>query len=285
MAAPRGPVRGARTLTRTARDDASPTGLLHLGFEAGADGTRLAHQVGRAPLRCVRAFGLPSGERVAQLLHVGPGVMAGDRLDLRVDVASGARALLVAQSAAKLHAMRGDAEAHQRVTLHVGPGASLEYHPGLTIPFAGTAYRQRIEVDLAEGARFVMVERWSAGRVARGERHAYRRVESHVRVRRGGQLVYADALVLDPADADGPAVFDARAYLACAVRVGGSAETVGRVAAEPHVDTAHYGSDAVDVVRASADDGVALQRALTRAWCAWRAADALPSIALERYGS
>lgn len=285
MAAPRGPVRGARALTRAAWDDAQPTGLLHLGFEPGADGTRLAHQVGRAPLRCLRAFALPSGERVAQLLHVGPGVMAGDRLDLRVDVAAGARALLVAQSAAKLHAMRGEAEARQRVALRVGPGASLEYHPGLTIPFAGTAFRQRIEVDLDEGARFVMVERWSAGRVARGERHAYRRVENHVRVRRCGRLVYADALVLDPDDADGPAVFDARAYLASAVRVGGAEEPDGPFAAEPHVDTAHYRSDAAHVVRAVADDGVALQRALMRSWHVWRAADALPAIALERYGS
>lgn len=236
-------------------------------------------------MRCVRAFALPSGERVAQLLHVGPGVMAGDRLGLEVDVAAGARVLLVAQSAAKLHAMDAGRDARQTVRFRVGAGASLEYHPGLTIPFAGAAYGQRVEVDLEDGARFVMLERWSAGRVARGERHAYRRVESQLRVRRCGRLVYADALVLDPDDAAGPTVFDASAYLASAVRVGGTAAPAAAPPPDDGVDLAHYTSADVDVLRTLADDGVALQGALQRAWRSWRRADGLACVPLERYGS
>jgi len=239
----------------------------------------------RAPLRCLRAFPLAGGERLAQLLHVGPGVMAGDRLELVVDVAAGARALLVAQSAAKLHAMPEGTDAHQTVVARVGAGASLEYHPGLTIPFAGAAFSQRIEVDLEPGARFVMLERWSAGRIARGERHAYRRVASGLRVRRSGRLVYADALVLDPEEASGPAVFDDHAYLASAVRIGGREAPEPILDAANGVDAARYRSGDVSVLRALANDGVALSATLQRTWLTWRVADGLAPVRLERFGS
>jgi len=274
-----------------ARQSAGPAGArgrLELQFAASHDGTWLRHQSSRAPLRCLRAFALPGGERLAQLLHVGPGIMAGDELELDVRVEPGAHALLVAQSAAKLHAMDGDAQASQRVSIHVAAGGSLEYHPGLTIPFSGSAFRQRIEVELEGDARFVYVERWAAGRIARAERHGYRRIASQLLVRRDGRPHYADALVLEPAHAAGPAIFDAHDYLAQGVCIGGGA-------APPQPDASleddgaavsvfPVGADGV-ALRALAHDGVSLQRALQRHWHAWRSASARPLVALDRFGS
>ena len=233
----------------------------------------------------MRAFPLPSGERLAQLLYVGPGVMAGDDLALEVEVGPGAAALLVAQSATKIHAMRAPGAAHQAIRFRVAAGASLEYHPGLSIPFAHSDFSQRIEVDLAAGARFVMLERWAAGRVARGERHAYRRVASSLRVRSAGELVYADALALEPHLAAGPSVFDGRAYLASALRVGGADLSEPPNAAEAGVELGSYRSGRAWIVRALADDGAALQRSLVHLWRSWRHADDLPAVALERFGS
>ena len=101
-------------------------------------------------------------------------------------------------------------------------------------------------MDLEPGARFVLTERWACGRVARGERHAYRRVDSRLHVRVSGRLAYADALVLAPDFTDRPGVFEAHAYLAT---------------------------------------GVALQRAVTQRVDAWRARDGRASVAWARFGS
>jgi urease accessory protein len=250
----------------------------------------VASQASRAPLRCVRAFPLASGERVLQLLHVGPGVMAGDRLELDVDVGPGAQAVVVAQAATKLHAMDGDGHATFDVRLRVAEGGSLEVHPGLTIPFARSAFRQTVHVDLAPGARFAWVERWAAGRLARGERHAYRHASSRLRVRVDGVPAYADALVLEPARAAGVGVFEGRGYVASALFVDGqedeAAAALVDLAPPPGVAAAAYtvGPGRV-ALRASADDGVALRAFLTEVVDRWRAAGGRPALALDRYGS
>jgi urease accessory protein len=222
------------------------------------------------------------------VVHVGPGVMAGDRLMFTLAAEPGAQAVVVAQSATKLHAMDDGADAEHVVRVRVAAGASLEVHPGLTIPFARSAYRQRIEVELDPDARFVLVERWASGRVARGERHAYRRAESRLHVRVAGRLVYADALVLDPACAHQAGVFDGHSYLATGVAFGVPASAPNLPLAPPGADPAlalvDLGEDRT-ALRALGHDGVALQRALTRQMDAWRRADGRPALALARFGS
>jgi len=246
----------------------------------------LARQASRAPLRCIRPFALDGGEVVLQLLHVGPGVMAGDRLELDIDVAAGAHAVVVAQSATKLHAMEPPGSAEQRVRLRVADGGRLEVHPGLTIPFAGSAFRQSIEVDLEAGAEFAWFERWSCGRVARGERHAYRGASSRLRVRVDGVPVHADALELDPTTAAGPGLFEGRAYVASGVFVGGGDPRLASFTDRGGVTMAAYplGPDRW-AARALADDGVALRAAVLGWSTAWRAAAGRPALDLDRYGS
>lgn len=274
----------------------APTGALTLRFAAGPHGTRLRHQAGTAPLRCLRAFDLGGGEAIAQVIHVGPGVMAGDRLALTLEAEPGAQAVVVAQSATKLHAMLDGAHAEQHVHVRVGAGASLEWHPGLTIPFARSAFRQRVEVDLEPGARFVLVERWARGRVARGERHAYRWVESRLQVRVAGRLAYADALVLDPDVADLPGVFDAHAYLATGVAFGVTDAPGDEAAGGTAEEAEHAPSAGTDLatlalrgdrvaLRGLGHDGVALQRAVTRRVDAWRAHEGRACVTWARYGS
>ena len=246
----------------------------------------LARQASRAPLRCVRPFALATGEVVLQLLHVGPGVMAGDRLELDVDVAEGAHAVVVAQAATKLHAMEPPGVAEQRMRIRVAAGGRLEFHPGLTIPFAGSAFRQSVEVDLEEGAAFAWFERWSAGRVARGERHAYRHASSRLRVRVDGVPVHADALELDPERAAGPGLFEGHAYVASGVIVGGGDPGLGSFSEQAGVTQAAYplGPNRW-AARALADDGVALRAAVLGWSTAWRAASGRAALDLDRYGS
>lgn len=220
-----------------------------------------------------------------QLLHVGPGVMAGDRLELDVHVGAGAHAVLVAQAATKLHSMETPGEAEQRVRLRVAAGGRLEVHPGLTIPFAGSAFRQSVEVDLEAGASFAWFERWSSGRIARGERHAYRRASSRLRVRVDGVAIHADALELDPETAAGPGLFEGHAYVASGVMVGGDpglasfVETDGAVAAAYPLGPDRWAA------RALADDGVALRATVLEWSTAWRAAEGRAALDLDRYGS
>lgn len=135
---------------------------------------------------------------MVQVLHVGPGILGGDDLEVRVDVEPGAKAVLVSQSATKILGMETGGGARQRAVLTVRDGADLEYYPGLVIPFAGASYRQVHEVRLEGAARLGIMEIVALGRTARGEISAFRSLSTRLRVWHEGRLIFGDALELTP---------------------------------------------------------------------------------------
>jgi len=87
----------------------------------------------------------------------------------------------------------------QDIRLSVGPGARLEWVPEVTIPFAGSRFRQSIHVDLAPGATVVLWDAMASGRVAMGERWAFTSLENEICIRTalGGSIVERYRLVPD----------------------------------------------------------------------------------------
>lgn len=188
---------------------AAGTARLRLSFVRRRDGaTQLASSFAQAPLRAHRAFAAPDGSAVVTLVHVGPGLLAGDRLEIEVQVGAGASVILLAQSATKVHTMPTGASAGQGFHASVAEGGRLEVHGGLVVPFPGAELDQETSIDLAADASVVWTERWCLGRHRRGERATFRRMTSLLRIRRDDQLVYADRLVLDarPEAPVGPSV-------------------------------------------------------------------------------
>jgi len=93
------------------------------------------------------------------------------------------------------------------VRLAIGPHAVVEWVPDHTIPFAGSALRQTIDVELDETAGLVLVDAFSAGRIALGEAWRFTVLDSAISIRdQHGWLLY-DRFVLrgraDVARADG----------------------------------------------------------------------------------
>jgi hypothetical protein len=97
------------------------------------------------------------------------GIAGGDELDLALDVAAGAHALLTTPGAAKWYRSAGP-WARQRVAIKVAQGAALEWLPQETIIFDGAAARISIEVRLARDARYLGWEIVCLGRTGSGER-------------------------------------------------------------------------------------------------------------------
>src|SRR5205814_416747 len=123
--------------------------------------------------------------------HVGAdlGVMERDARRQRgarpfvfTNLRSGAHACLTTPSATKVYrTVAGPAE--QTVRLTLAPGARLEWVPDHTIPFAGSAFQQRVEAEVPEGAALVLIDAFAAGRVARGEAWRFALLDSALSVR------------------------------------------------------------------------------------------------------
>lgn len=187
---------------------------LELTFLCRANQTYLADSFAEVPLKVVRPFGLGDGRVLVQLLNVGPGLLAGDRYELRVKLGSGAKVVLVNQSATKLHTIPSGGFARQRLKVEVAADAALEYYPGLTLPFRDSDVDFETMVQLSGNARFAILEQWAMGRMGGGESFAFRRLSNQLRVSRNRHLVYADRLDLTPPLAKRPGITDGAAYVA-----------------------------------------------------------------------
>ena len=127
---------------------------------------------------------------------LGGGMVDGDAIRLRVDVAPGAAAVLASQGQNRIYrSVRGCRSA---LAAEVGEGAFLALLPDPTVCFAGASYQQKTELRLARGAAAVAVDVLASGRSARGERWAFRRYEGELSLRSGDRLLIAERLLLDP---------------------------------------------------------------------------------------
>lgn len=150
---------------------------------------------------------------------LGGGFVDGDRVALDVSVKPGARAVLGTQASTKVYRAER-ASCRQELTARVGDGALLVCAPDHVTCFSGARYEQRLAIELAATASLVLVDAFTAGRVARGERWAFARYASRISIARAGVPVLEDAVILDPAEGDLAARFGRFDALATIVVLG-----------------------------------------------------------------
>lgn len=137
-----------------------------------------------------------TGALEAVMVNTAGGVACGDTFAIDLDLAPEADLVLTTTAAEKIYRSDGPvSRIENRVSL--GAGARLAWLPQETILFDRARVRRRFEADLAGGAALLAVEIVAFGRAARGERITAGLFADAWRVRRAGQLVYADSFVLD----------------------------------------------------------------------------------------
>ncbi|WP_312875016.1 urease accessory protein UreD [Actinomadura litoris] len=205
-------------------------GVLELGFGLADGRTELTAHYQRSPLHTTRPLypdpGRPDMPTV-MFMSSGGGVLQGDRYRIGLDCVPGTSVHFTTQTATRLYRMEHD-YATQTVDLRAGPGSYVEYLPATTIPFGGSRFYQRTDVTLAPDATVVLGEKLMAGRLARGERHAYTAYCADLEVRDpDGRLLFADPVRLVPGEraVTGPACMGgfgiaASLYVVTAARSG-----------------------------------------------------------------
>lgn len=205
------------------------------------------------------------------MVNSSGGVAGGDRLDLAVDVAAGASAVLTAQAAERFYrASEGSVAARVRGAVTLAGGARLDWLPQESILFDGSALDRALDIEMAEDAVFLSIEAVLFGRAAMGETVRHGLLRDKITVRRAGRLVFHDAVRLD---GDMAAALDRAA-------VGGGARAMATV-----VYVAPDAPDRLDALRASLAgveagveagascwDGMIVARLLARDGAALRAA-------------
>jgi urease accessory protein len=154
-------------------------------------GHRLAwlRQSGAAKIMCPRNHMDEAFEAV--LLNTAGGLAGGDRLRWEASAGRNAMLRVTTQTAERVYRSNsGDALVETR--LRAEAGATLEWLPQETILFDGSRLSRTLSIELAEDAELLAVEAIVLGRRAHGERVRSGFLRDHMRVRRGGRLIFAD---------------------------------------------------------------------------------------------
>jgi len=170
------------------------------------------------------------------LVHLG-GILAGDRYDLHIALGDGARARITTAAATQVYRMP-QGEATQDIRIELGPGSRLEWLPEPTILFGGARFTQTTMVTLGAGARLVLLDVLTPGRLARGEVFQFDRYAARLEVCDAAKrLLLAERALLEPRrhDLSAPGVLGATPVLGSLYILGdgvdaerGCAQVTGR---------------------------------------------------------
>lgn len=174
---------------------------LELGFARREETTRVVHRRHAGPLRVQRML-YPEGAGCchALILHPPGGIAGGDRLEIDVQLESGAHALLTTPGAAKWYRAGDAASARQTLTLRVADGACLEWLPQESILFDGARVVQHGDVTLAPGAAMFGWDIVQLGRLAAGEQWQQGFWQQRMRLERAGRTVWLEQAHLEATD-------------------------------------------------------------------------------------
>ena len=169
-------------------------GGVDIGFERRG-GKTIAADFGESGGYRVR---LPDSEHglEAALLNTGGGMAGGDRVAHTVTARRGASALVTTTSAERVYRTLG-AQTGVSVRLTVERDAHLIWLPQETLLYDGAALDRQLAADVEPDAILTILDMTVFGRVASGETLQDAALRDTWRIRRGGQLVFAENLRLD----------------------------------------------------------------------------------------
>jgi urease accessory protein len=180
---------------RLSPDGSGRIGGVRLSLVADNGAAQLGDCYQQVPLRVLPPFRFGADQpALLYLLNPTAGLLDGDAQLVRLCAGPDTRAVVVGQSATRIHpAVHGLCT--QQYAVSVAAGAVLVVLPGPAIPFQGCRYYQRVSVELEEGAGLVWGDLWTAGRCARpedAEQFRFQTLVQEFAVRRQGRLIYRD---------------------------------------------------------------------------------------------
>ena len=242
------------------------SGALRLVAAHTDSGSAVEDVAESGPLR-VRFPRIRENRLEAILLNTAGGIAGGDKLEFRIETREDASLAITSQAAEKIYRSNG-LTSRISVSLKAERGSELFWLPQETILFDRARVEREIEADVSSEGSLAICEAVIFGRDAMGEKVSRGLLRDRWRIRRGGKLIFADALTLDG---------DVKATLARRATLN------GRIAMATMVVVSHEAMNKLDAVRealaggeieagASAFDGMLVVRMLAGDSIALRAA-------------
>ena len=174
-------------------------GRAHLQVDCVADASTVTAQYSTSPMKLVvpRARGRSVW---AYTSSFGGGMVAGDQTHLGLRLGPQARCFLGSQAWTKIYRNPGCLPSRHVTQATLAAGAILVFAPDPIQAFAGSRYTQAQQFHLEAEASLFLLDWFTAGRVALGERWAFEGYQSRNEAWVDGVRLLDDALHLSPGD-------------------------------------------------------------------------------------
>lgn len=154
-----------------------------------------------APFKIMKPFERADGGIKIFQQSASAGVMAGDTQEFSFEIQNGAILEIASQSFEKIFKMEDDENAERKITAEVAPDAKFIYTPLPCIPFAGSNFKSRAKINLADkSSKLIYQDCISCGRKAHGELFDYKKYQNLVEIKCEGKLVFRDNLSFEGSD-------------------------------------------------------------------------------------
>ncbi len=127
----------------------------------------------------------------------GGGLVAGDQTQLDISLSAGARCYLGTQASTKIYRNAGLRPCSHHTEARLAENSFFVFAPDPVQAFAGSSYSQHQQFHLADNSNLVLLDWFSSGRAARGERWQFSRFQSRNEVFIAGERVFLDSVLLD----------------------------------------------------------------------------------------
>jgi len=154
-----------------------------------------------SPFKVAKPFYRDNGYTEIMVMCASPGILAGDKYDINLEVSDNTKTIISEQSYRKLY-NTGDGFSEQNTRIRAGENAALYYVPYPIIPFAGSRFRSRTDIDLRPSSKLIFGEIFTCGRDGMGERFAFSEFSSRTAVSVDGKTVFLDNCRLLGGEAD-----------------------------------------------------------------------------------
>lgn len=162
---------------------------------SGAEkGTRIMDVFQRAPIRIMFPRAGGSAPEEAVIVNTAGGIAGGDRLQCDVTTLPNASIAVTSQAAEKVYRALNE-PARIATRLKACEAAKLAWLPQETIVFNWGRLSRTTEIELSSGAELLALEWLVLGRAAHGEKMVGGHISDSWRVRKDGQLIWADSFL------------------------------------------------------------------------------------------
>jgi urease accessory protein len=173
-------------------------GTLRLRFERRAAKTILSESRFTLPLQVLTPLETEDGTSYLMLLNPTGGVLGGDRLITEIIQEPHTHVCLTTPSATRIY-RTAQQPAILDTVIKLSEGATLEYLPDHVIPHIGSALRQSLRLEMAQGSRAIILDSMASGRVAHGERWSFKEMDSRMEIVICGKPAFLNRTKINPA--------------------------------------------------------------------------------------